>query len=108
MFKFKTKIAGRTGNDGPKYVKIMVPLKYLSNIWRTLEIILIIWEINLIPTWSTNWFIIDLSVNDQVKTFNMTDTKLYVPVGTLSTQDKAKLFEQLKSGSKRMINWYTY
>ena len=100
-------MAGRTGNDGPKYVKIMVPLKLLSNIWRTLEIPLIIWEINLIPTWSTNWFIIDLPVNNQVKTFNMTDT-VYVPVGTLSTQDNAKLFQQLKSGSKRMINWYTY
>ena len=36
-FKVKTKIAGRIGNDGTKNVKIMVPLKYLCNIWRTLE-----------------------------------------------------------------------
>ena len=36
-FNFKTKIAGRTGDDGTKNVVIMVPLKYLSNFWRTLE-----------------------------------------------------------------------
>ena len=35
-FEFKTKIAGRTGNDGTKDVKIRVPLKYLKNFWRTL------------------------------------------------------------------------
>ena len=35
----------------------------------------------------------------------ITDTKLYVPVGTLSTQDNAKLLEQLKSGFKRTISW---
>ena len=37
--------------------------------------------------------------------FAITDTKLYVPVVTLSTQDNAKLLEQLKSGFKRTINW---
>ena len=40
-FKFKTKIAGRTENDGTKDVKIMVPLKYLINFWRSLEMLLI-------------------------------------------------------------------
>ena len=38
----------------------------------------------------------------------ITDTKLYVPVVTLSTQDNAKLFQQLKSGFKRTINWKKY
>ena len=36
-FKFKTKIAGRIGNNGRNATKIMVPLKYLSNFWRTLD-----------------------------------------------------------------------
>ena len=40
--KEKRKIAGRTANDGTKNVKIRVPLKYLSNFWRTLEISLIV------------------------------------------------------------------
>ena len=38
----------------------------------------------------------------------MTDTKIYVPVVTLSTQDNAKLLQQLKSGFKRTINWNKY
>ena len=40
--------------------------------------------------------------------FKITDTKLYLPVVTLSTQDNAKLFQQLKSGFKRTINWNKY
>ena len=47
-FKFKTKIAGRIGNNGTKDVKIRVTLKHLSNLWRTLEMPLINCEINLI------------------------------------------------------------
>ena len=47
-FKFKTKIAGRTRKDGPKNVKIRVTLKYLSNVWRTLEMPLNNSEINLV------------------------------------------------------------
>ena len=52
-FKFKQKITGSTGN-GTKNVEIMVPLKYLSHIKRTLEMPLINCEINLILTWSEN------------------------------------------------------
>ena len=50
-FKFKVKITGKTGNNGTKDVEIMVPLKYLSNFWRTLEMPLINCEVNLILTW---------------------------------------------------------
>ena len=46
-FKFKQKITGQTGNSGTKDVEIMVPLKYLSNFWRTLEMPLINFEISL-------------------------------------------------------------
>ena len=41
-------------------------------------------------------------------TFGITDTKLYVPVVTLSTQDNAKLLQQLKSGFKRVVNGNKY
>ena len=49
-FNFKLKMTGQTGNDGTKNVEIMVPLKYLSNFWRTLEMPLINCEVNLILT----------------------------------------------------------
>ena len=48
------------------------------------------------------------NVANQRATFLITDAKLYVPVVTLSTQDNAKLLEQLKSGFKRTINWNKY
>ena len=64
--------------------------------------------INFVLTWSNRCFIIDNPVDNQGPTFTTTDTKLYVPVATLSTQDNAKLFEQLKSGLKRIINWNKY
>ena len=47
-FNFKAKMTGQTGDNGTKNVEIMVPLKYLSNFWRTLEMALINCEINLI------------------------------------------------------------
>ena len=54
-FKSKVKIIGNTPNSGnTKYVGIMVPLKYLSNFWRTLEMPLINCEVELILTWSKN------------------------------------------------------
>ena len=41
-------------------------------------------------------------------TFAIADTKHYVPIVTLSTQDNTKLLQQLKSGFKRTINWHKY
>ena len=84
-FNFRLKITGRTGNSATKDVKIMVPLKYLSNFSRTLEMPLINCEVNFILTWSSA-FVLTATVNpDQNATFAITDTKLYVPVVTLST-----------------------
>ena len=54
-FKIKEKIQGEKGNDGAKSVKIMVPLKYLRYVRRTLEIPLISCEINIILTWPANF-----------------------------------------------------
>ena len=107
-FKFKAKITGQTGDDGTKDVEIMVPLKYLSNFWRTLEMSLINCEVNLILTWSSNCVLIATAVQNQAATFEITDTKLYVPVVTLSTQENTKFLQQLKSGFKRVINWNKY
>ena len=54
-FKYKVKIMGKTPQDGnTKDVEILVPLKYLSNFWRTLEMSLINCEVELILTWSKN------------------------------------------------------
>ena len=89
-FEIKQKITIKTTDGGTNGVEIMVPLKYLSNFWRTLEMSLSNCEINLILTWSEKC----LFCNDtKPTTFTITDTKLYV---TLSTQDNAKLLQQLK------------
>ena len=108
-FNFKAKITGQTDDDGEiNNVEIMVPLKYLSNVWRTLEMPLINCEVELILTWSSGCVIIYTDVANQVPTFTITETNLYVPVVTLSTQDNAKLLTQLKSGFERAINWNKY
>ena len=86
----------------------MVPLKYLSNFWRTLEMPLINCEVNLILTWSSTCVIASVILANQAATFEIIDTKLYVPVVTLSTQENIKFFQQLKSGFKRVINWNKY
>ena len=86
----------------------MVPLKYLSNFWRTLEMPLINCEVELILTWSRDCVIIYTNVNNQVTTFTITETNLYVPVVTLSTQDNSKLLAQLKSGFQRTLSWNKY
>ena len=65
-------------------------------------------EINFILTCSANCFIIDAPGNNHVPIFTMTGSKLYVPVVTLSTQDNAKILQQLKSDFKRAINWNKY
>ena len=91
-FNFKAKIMGQTDDDGEiDNVKIMVSLKYLSDFWTTLEIPSINCEVNLILTWSEKCVIVYTGVANQGATFAITETKLHVPVVTLSTQDNAKL-----------------
>ena len=65
-------------------------------------------DVELILDWSANYVIIYTNVANQVPTFTITETNLYVPVVTLSTQDNAKLLPQLKSGFKRTISWNKY
>ena len=105
-FKSKVKITGETPGDGnTKDVEILVPLKCLSNFWRPLEMPLINCEINFELTWSKDCVITNSTGEGK---FKITETKLYVPILTLLTQDNAKLLRQLKSGFKRTINWSKY
>ena len=92
-FKSKIKITGKTPDDGnTKDLEIIVPLKYLSNFFRTLEMPLINCEVSLILTWSKDCVITNSEGEGK---FAITKTKLYVPVVYLSTQDNAKLLQQL-------------
>ena len=65
-------------------------------------------EVNLILTCSSTCVLISTNIPNQNATFAITDTKLYVPVVTLSTQENTKFLQQLKSGFKRVINWNKY
>ena len=79
-FKSKVKITGNTPNNGnTKDVQIIVPLKYLSNFWRMLEMPLI--EVNLILTWSKDCVITNSTGEGK---FGITETKLYVPIVSLN------------------------
>ena len=103
-------------------VKIVVPLKYLSNFSRSLNMPLINCEVELILTWFKNCVLIrkwrrDAGYEEHInkKTdnpenaiFQITGTKLYVPVVTLSKENDIKLLEQLKTGFKSTIKWNKY
>ena len=106
--KNKEKITGQTGKNGTKNVKTMVPLKYLGNLWRTLKTPLSNCEINLDLKWSKNYVIVATNLAAQATTSPITDTKLFVPVVNLLTQDNTKLLKQLKCGLKRTVTWNKY
>ena len=108
-----------TKND----VRIVVPLKHLSNFWRHLDMPLINCEVELILTCFKNCVLIDkitrnanynvdpivYEINNlEDAKFQITDTKLYVPVVTLSKENNIKLLEKLKSGFKKTIKWNKY
>ena len=108
-----------TKND----VKVVVPLKHLSNFWRHLDIPLINCEVKLILTWSKNCVSTNKSTREanydadpvvyeidspEDATFKITDVKLFVPVVTLSKENDIQLLEQLKTGFKRTIKWNKY
>ena len=89
----------------------MVPLKYLSNFWRTVEMPLINCEINIFLTWSENFIIVTRDYGneeDNKPNFEIADKKLYVPVVTLSAHNNEKLLQPLKTGFKKAINWNKY
>ena len=102
-FKYKSNLIGNTVADGvnrkKENVKIAVPLKYLSNFWRSLEMPLINCKVELSLKWYEEFILSSAGDNG---TFKITDTKLYVPVVTLSVEDNAKLSKLLNEGFKRL------
>ena len=99
---FKYKSSFITNRNG---VKIVVPLKYLSNFWRSLEIPLINCKVELSLRWYENCILTNVAGNS---TYKITDAKFYVPVVTLSTEDNAKLSKLLTEGFKRPVYWNKY
>ena len=105
-FKYKSNFIGTIANGGRKNgVKIAVPLKYLSNFWRSLEMPLINCKVELSLKWYENCI---LSSAGTAATFTITDTKLYVSVVTLKTEDNTKLSKLLSEKFKRPIYWNEY
>ena len=108
LFKYKASIIGNTENNGRKNgVKIAVPLKYLSNFWRSLEMPLINCKVELSLKWTENC-ILTTAANANKVIFKITDAKLYVPIVTLSIEDNSKLSKLLNEGFKRPIYWNEY
>ena len=128
-FKYKNKITGNTYNvdagaqgydvnkNGTQKIELAIPLKYLGNFWRALVSCEVILELK----WNKNCVITSLErrqvdagppvVRDNAPTgatLSITDCKLYLPVVTLSKDDKIELLTNLKSGFKRELIWNKY
>ena len=107
-FKYKANLIGNTETDGAKKgAKIAAPLKYLRNFWRSLEMPLINCKVELSLRWIENCVLTSAAVDANANntgadsaTFKITDTKLYVPIVTLSAEDNAKLSKLLGKGFK--------
>ena len=104
-FKYKANLIGNTENNGTKNaVKIVLPLKYLSNFRKSLEMPLINCKVEL----SLKWCERCLLTAANTATFRITDAKLFVPIVTLSIEDNAKLTKLLNGGFKTPIYWNKY
>ena len=107
-FKYKVSLLGNpvvANNIARRSVKVVVPLKYLSNFFRSLEMPLINCKIKLNLTWKKE---LVLSTDDGNAVFIINDTKLYVPVVTLSKEDNKDFIEQQNKGFQRSIYWNEY
>ena len=115
-FKYNVNLLGDpnvVGSVARRDVKIVVPLKYLSNFFRSLEMPLINCKIKLNLTWKKECV---LSTDNDVAApnidnnpvFNINDTKLYVAVVTLSKEDNKDFIEQQNKGFQRSIYWNEY
>ena len=97
-FKYKVKLLGNPVRN----VKVAVPLKYLSNFFRSLEMPLINCKIKLNLTWKKECILSNQAVN---AIFIINDTKMYVQVVTLSKEDNKDFIEQQNKGFQRSIYW---
>ena len=140
-FKYKNKVTGNTynvnstilnpagnaiinnpnyvaNNSGKKSMELAIPLKYLGNFWRALNIPLISCEVSLELKWNKNCIITSQQIGVNLDggnttaptgaTFAINDCKLYVPAVNLSKDDEIKLLTNLKSRFKRAIIWNKY
>ena len=107
-FKYKVSLLGDlvvANNIAKINVKVVVPLKYLSNFFRSLEIPLINYKIKLHLTWKKECV---LSADAGNAVFIINDTKMYVPVVTLPKEDNKDFIEQQNKGFQRSIYWNEY
>ena len=105
-------------NSGKKSIELAIPLKYLGNFWRALNIPLISCEVSLELKWNKNCIIANIQREINLDGGNTeasasasltkNDCKLYIPVVTLSKDDEIKLLTNLKSGFTREIIWSKY
>ena len=100
-----TEVAGDAAGVRRLNVKVVVPLKYLSNFFRSLEMPLINCKIKLSLTWKKEFV---LSTGTGKAVFIINDTKLDVPVVTLSKQYNKDFIEQQNKGFQRSIYWNEY
>ena len=105
-FKYKSSLLRTPKATGAlENAKIVVPLKYLSNFFRSLEMPLINCKIHLKSNWTKNCV---MSSAAGITTIQITITKLYVPIVTLSIEDNVNLTKQLNEGFKRSVYWNEY
>ena len=131
-FKYKNKIIGNTydvdagadgydvNKNGTQTIELAMPLKCLGNFWTALNMPLISCEVSLELKWNKNYIITNLKQRALAApavgrdgaptgaTLAINDCKLYIPVVTLSKDDKIKLLTNLKSGFTREIIWNKY
>ena len=107
-----TDVAANVNPDIPgahklwKNAKIAVPLKYMSNFSRSLELALINTKFYIELNWTKHSVMNNVAAN--ITTFQITKTELYVPVVTLNTDSNKKLSDLLIKGSKRSVFWNEY
>ena len=116
LFEYKTKIVGnrleRPGNERDAnrppvltlHVEVTIPLKYLSNFWKSLDLPLINCEKELDLSWTKDCVLIEQNNNITGVNFVITSTTLYFPVVSLSINDNINFLENIKQGFKRTIS----
>ena len=111
-FKYKAALLGKTAdavnntNISLKDAKIVVPLKYLSNFRRSLEMPLINCKVYLELNWIEDCI---LSSDRNSSKLTIADAKLHVPIVTLSTKDKGNSAKYLNEGfNKSFVYWNSY
>ena len=114
-FEYKAKLLQNTEADGANGIlKNHVPLKYLSDFWRSLEMLLINCKVELKLKWTSYCVLCALGAdnaddnNSNNIIFTFKDTKLYVPIVTLFVKNNQTLSKRLSKGFERSVYWNEY